>query len=130
MRVRVDGPRRIYRFDPAPLAALDLWLAPFRAFWAGRLDALGDYLQLSDCHGRSRRLQRNGDAVDLSYARHFPRSVETVWAALTDPARLAGLVCRRTEPPSTERWRDMPSVCVGRYRLEGVILEPPLGHCG
>ena len=44
VRVRIDGPRRIYRLDPATLAALDLWLAPYRAFWASKLDALGDYL--------------------------------------------------------------------------------------
>lgn len=48
VQVRVDGPRRIYRLDTAPLAALDLWLAPYRTFWAGKLDALGDHLQRSD----------------------------------------------------------------------------------
>jgi uncharacterized protein YndB with AHSA1/START domain len=166
---------------------------------------------------------RNGDTVDLSYERHFPRSVETVWAALTDPARLgdwlgqarvephvggryelfverarpmtgrilawepprllefswdtgdappsvvrcelapdgagtrllfthkgigfawiglvlpgwhvhlerlASLVRGRAEPPSIGRWRDMQSIYVDRYRLEGVMLDPPAGHCG
>lgn len=34
VRVRIEGPRRIYRLDPAPLAALDLWLAPY---WASKL---------------------------------------------------------------------------------------------
>lgn len=48
VRARIDGPRRYYRLDPAPLAALDAWLAPYRAFWAGRLDALGDHLKRSD----------------------------------------------------------------------------------
>jgi DNA-binding transcriptional ArsR family regulator len=48
VRVRVDGPRRLYRLDPAPLADLDAWLSPYRVFWAEKLDALGDHLKRSD----------------------------------------------------------------------------------
>jgi DNA-binding transcriptional ArsR family regulator len=48
VRARVDGPRRLYSLDPAPLAELDAWLAPYRAFWADKLDALGDHLKRSD----------------------------------------------------------------------------------
>jgi len=48
VRARVDGPRRLYSLDPAPLAELDAWLAPYRAFWADKLDALGDHLNRSD----------------------------------------------------------------------------------
>jgi len=48
VRVRIDGPSRIYSLDPAPLAELDAWLAPFRTFWADKLDALGDHLSRSD----------------------------------------------------------------------------------
>jgi DNA-binding transcriptional ArsR family regulator len=48
VRVRVDGPRRLYSLDPAPLAALDAWLAPYRRFWADKLDALGEHLKRSD----------------------------------------------------------------------------------
>ena len=40
VRMRPDAQRRLYRIDPAPLAALEAWLATFRHFWAGRLDAL------------------------------------------------------------------------------------------
>ena len=46
--VRVDGPRRLYSLDPAPLAELDQWLAPYRDFWTGKLDALGDHLMRTD----------------------------------------------------------------------------------
>ena len=46
--VRRDGQRRLYRLEPAELAELDAWLAPFRSFWAARLDALGDHLERSD----------------------------------------------------------------------------------
>jgi DNA-binding transcriptional ArsR family regulator len=45
---RIDGPRRVYSIDPAPLAALDRWLAEYRPFWAARLDALGNHLERSD----------------------------------------------------------------------------------
>ena len=48
VRARVEGPRRLYTIDPAPLAALDAWLAPYRAFWADKLDALGEHLKRSD----------------------------------------------------------------------------------
>lgn len=40
------------------------------------MDALGTY-------------ERRGGAVDVRFERHYPRPVETVWAALTDPVRLA-----------------------------------------
>lgn len=39
--VRVDGPRRVYALDAAPLAEVDQWLDHFRAFWTHRLNALG-----------------------------------------------------------------------------------------
>jgi DNA-binding transcriptional ArsR family regulator len=38
--VRIDGPRRIYSVDPAPLREVDDWLDKFRMFWGPRLDAL------------------------------------------------------------------------------------------
>jgi DNA-binding transcriptional ArsR family regulator len=45
--VRVDGNRRLYRLDAAPLRAVDDWLAPFRRFWDDRLDALEAHLDAS-----------------------------------------------------------------------------------
>lgn len=38
--VHVDGPRRIYELDATPIAEVDGWIAPFRRFWAPKLDAL------------------------------------------------------------------------------------------
>ena len=32
--------QRVYELAPAPLRELDDWLAPYRAFWSQRLDAL------------------------------------------------------------------------------------------
>lgn len=44
VEVREDGRRRLYRLRAAPLAELDVWLAPYRRFWEDRLDALADHL--------------------------------------------------------------------------------------
>lgn len=38
--VRVDGARRLYTVDPAPLQEVDVWLDRYRRFWNQRLDAL------------------------------------------------------------------------------------------
>lgn len=38
--VRADAQRRIYRLEPRGLREVDEWLAPFRAFWEDRLDAM------------------------------------------------------------------------------------------
>ena len=38
--VRVDAQRRIYRLKADGLREVDEWLAPYRAFWEGRLDAM------------------------------------------------------------------------------------------
>lgn len=42
--VRKDANRRVYALNPAPLAELDAWLAPYRRFWTDRLDALEAHL--------------------------------------------------------------------------------------
>jgi DNA-binding transcriptional ArsR family regulator len=43
--VRADGRRRLYGLDPAPLAEVDAWLAPYRKHWSERLDALERHLE-------------------------------------------------------------------------------------
>ncbi|MGD1017022.1 MAG: metalloregulator ArsR/SmtB family transcription factor [Roseiarcus sp.] len=48
VRTRVDGPRRLYSLDAAPLAEIDQWLESYREFWSHKLDALGDHLSRSD----------------------------------------------------------------------------------
>ena len=40
VEARVDAQRRIYRLRPEPLAELDVWIAPYRKFWRGRLASL------------------------------------------------------------------------------------------
>ncbi|MFF7356829.1 MULTISPECIES: ArsR/SmtB family transcription factor [Streptomyces] len=41
VRVSQDAQRRVYALDPAPIAALDAWLEPYRRLWNRSLDALG-----------------------------------------------------------------------------------------
>jgi DNA-binding transcriptional ArsR family regulator len=45
---RQDAQRRWYRLRATPLAEIENWLAPYRAFWTNRLDALERYLQAQE----------------------------------------------------------------------------------
>ncbi len=45
VHARTDGRRRLYALSPGPLAELDAWLEPYRAFWSNRLDALERHLE-------------------------------------------------------------------------------------
>ncbi|HET7106953.1 MAG TPA: metalloregulator ArsR/SmtB family transcription factor [Candidatus Acidoferrum sp.] len=40
----VDAQRRLYRLKPESLQEVDAWLAQFRRFWSGHVDALERYL--------------------------------------------------------------------------------------
>ena len=51
--VRIDGPRRLYTIDPAPMQEVDTWLDRFRVFWEPRLDALA----LEVARGKRKRRQ-------------------------------------------------------------------------
>ena len=44
VRVRPEGQRRVYGLRAEPLRELDAWLAPYREFWGGKLDALERHL--------------------------------------------------------------------------------------
>ena len=46
----VDAQRRFYRLKPAPFQELDAWLAQFRRFWSGHVDALERYLDRMGQH--------------------------------------------------------------------------------
>lgn len=47
VEARVEAQRRLYGLRPEPLAEVDAWLAPYRKFWSGRLDALERHLDES-----------------------------------------------------------------------------------
>ena len=49
VRVRKQAQQRVYELDPAPLAELDAWLAPYRGLWSDAHDLLGHHLdQMED----------------------------------------------------------------------------------
>lgn len=45
VEVRPDAQRRLYRLNPAPLAEIDAWLAPYRRLWSASLDQLARHLE-------------------------------------------------------------------------------------
>ncbi|MCK0112121.1 metalloregulator ArsR/SmtB family transcription factor [Ornithinimicrobium sp. F0845] len=75
VRVRVDGPRRHYSVDPAALAEVEAWLAPFRELWADRLDALEhhlDGLESRDAREDARQDERAPSGQTAGDTRHTP----------------------------------------------------------
>jgi DNA-binding transcriptional ArsR family regulator len=48
VRARAEGRRRVYALRSEPLRELDVWLAPYRRFWADRLDDLEAHLDSMD----------------------------------------------------------------------------------
>ena len=44
----VDAQRRLYRLKPEPFQEMDDWLAQFRRFWSGYVDALERHLDRMD----------------------------------------------------------------------------------
>ncbi len=45
VEARADGRRRLYALRTEPLVEVDQFLAPYRAFWSNRLDALERHLE-------------------------------------------------------------------------------------
>jgi DNA-binding transcriptional ArsR family regulator len=45
VRVRPEGPRRLYSLRPEPFRELDAWVGGYRNLWEGRLDKLGEVLE-------------------------------------------------------------------------------------
>lgn len=68
---------------------------------------------------------RRDDHIDVRFERHYPRPVETVWSALTDPARLADWMgASHVEPHVGGRFDmmvDGPHPMTGRVR----VWDPP-----
>lgn len=48
VEVRGEAQRRLYSLQAAPLRELDDWLAPYRAVWNARLDALAAHLDRTE----------------------------------------------------------------------------------
>jgi DNA-binding transcriptional ArsR family regulator len=58
VEARVDAQRRLYRIRPEPLMEVDAWLAPFRRFWSGHIDALERHLDRTNPAPRRKRKKR------------------------------------------------------------------------
>jgi DNA-binding transcriptional ArsR family regulator len=58
VRMRPDGPRRLYSLRPEPFRELNAWVAQYRALWEGRLDAFGAALERRQQRGPGERSQR------------------------------------------------------------------------
>ena len=69
---------------------------------------------------------RDDDHIDVRFERHYPRPVETVWSAITEPERLADWMgVSRVEPHVGGRFDvmiDGPHPVTGRVR----VWQPPL----
>jgi DNA-binding transcriptional ArsR family regulator/uncharacterized protein YndB with AHSA1/START domain len=96
VEVRADGQRRRYRLRTEPLREIDDWLAPYRAAWSDRLDALEAHLDDMDAGGglpMDERdlgtLARQGDRWTLTFTRKLAYPQEKVWRAVTEPEHLA-----------------------------------------
>lgn len=48
VRERAEGRHRIYELDASPLAGVDRWLQPYRAFWASRLVAIKNLVEAKE----------------------------------------------------------------------------------
>jgi DNA-binding transcriptional ArsR family regulator len=60
VRVRPDGPRRLYSLRPEPFRELNAWVNQYRALWEGRLDAFAVALERRrQARSRRRRTRRN-----------------------------------------------------------------------
>ena len=51
VRCRVEGRRRLYRLDPAPLRPLHEWMATYEQIMNERLDRMDDYLKQLERQG-------------------------------------------------------------------------------
>ena len=64
--------------------------------------------------------ERRGDHIDVRFERHFPRPVETVWSALTDPTRLSDWMGAAHVEPRVGGRIDL--MLGGRHAMTGRIL--------
>ena len=55
---RVDGQHRVYRLRPERFMEVDSWLAPFRRFWSGHVDALVRHLDRIERRPAPKRRRR------------------------------------------------------------------------
>ncbi|MGA2793899.1 MAG: hypothetical protein ABSE69_10235 [Roseiarcus sp.] len=76
-------------------------------------------------------LTRDGDATRLIF---MHKGVGFVWIGLALPGwrvhleRLAGMLDGAAQPMSMPRWRELQTIYLDRYKLDGAMIDPPPGH--
>ena len=76
-------------------------------------------------------LSRHDDGTRLVFL-HI--GVGRVWVGLVLPGwhllleRLGSLLADQPQPFSMPRWRELQAIYLDRYKLEGVMTDPPTGH--
>ena len=58
VEAKINAQRRVYRIRTEPLQEVDAWMAQFRRFWSGRVDALERHLDRIATPTRSKRQSR------------------------------------------------------------------------
>ena len=58
VRVRSDGPRRLYSLRPEPFRDLDAWVSQYRTLWEARLDKFADELDRRQKARAAKRKER------------------------------------------------------------------------
>ena len=59
VRMRPDGPRRLYSLRPDPFREIDDWLSKYRELWDARLDRFGAALEARQEQRRLREAQED-----------------------------------------------------------------------
>jgi DNA-binding transcriptional ArsR family regulator len=70
----VDAQRRLYRLRPDSLQEVDAWLAQFRRFWSGHVDALERHLDRMEQRTQATRTKRKRKQTSQRTAPRKPRS--------------------------------------------------------
>src|SRR3954454_12794474 len=70
-RARTEAQKRVYELDPAPLAEVEAWLAPYRDRWAARLDALERHLDERSADAAEGTIEQRGDEAMIRFEREL-----------------------------------------------------------
>jgi len=77
-------------------------------------------------------LSSDGDGTRLIFAH---KGIGFVWIGLVLPGwhvhleRVDLLLAGTVQPMDMTRWRELQTIYLDHYKLDGVMLDPPAGHC-
>ena len=83
VRMRPDGPRRLYSLRPEPFRELNAWVSQYRALWEGRLDAFAAALERKQQRVRA-HVALGGAMTEqerkrITFERVYRADVQDVW---------------------------------------------------